>query len=96
MTTHTPAPWHWHNLGDDWCIDGPDQITPIVAPDRKPTPADARLIAAAPDLLAALEAIITSLDKNTHFGAYQWINDKQTVAAFAQARAKIAKAKATQ
>ena len=64
---HTPGPWHWHDLGTDWVISDSAGNSAIVAPDRKPTPANARLIAAAPDLLAALEMLNSLCAKQERF-----------------------------
>jgi len=81
-TKHTPGPWHWHDLGNDWCVSGANGDNAIVAPDRKPSTADARLIAAAPELLAALERIAA------------WKTDWRIDEAIVIARAAIAKATA--
>ena len=72
---HTPGPWKWKEvalpgLGDDrWC----EVLNPIIGPaiirhesSSEPTPwkispANARLIAAAPDLLAVLIELVTWL-----------------------------------
>lgn len=66
MTEHTPGPWKAAHLGDSIAILGtraedpePDgrTVAEIFDTDTEAT-ADARLIAAAPDLLAALEWIV--------------------------------------
>lgn len=61
--THTPGPWR---IGDGessrvYLVNGPDgAIGEVVYADAR-NPADARLIAAAPDLLAALEECVSTL-----------------------------------
>ena len=62
MSAHTPGPWGL----DGNLIEGPDgeRVACITAYSRR-TPkqkANARLIAAAPDLLAALQALVAELD----------------------------------
>jgi hypothetical protein len=60
MSKHTPGPWVFDNLG---CISAEtrDPVATVDAPvdfdDLKEIHANARLIAAAPDLLAACKAI---------------------------------------
>lgn len=56
MNAHTPGPWH---IGDGTRIIGANSQRVSVCDDNHATPglANARLIAAAPDLLAALKAI---------------------------------------
>ena len=65
MNAHTPAPWYW----SDNVPDAPKNHCTIVDADgftiAEPSPmseADARLIAAAPDLLAALQALVGEAD----------------------------------
>ena len=62
MSKHTPGPWGL----DGNLIEGPDgeRVACITAYSRR-TPkqkANARLIAASPDLLAALQALVAELD----------------------------------
>lgn len=55
MTQHTPGPWFAHNVGL-----GPNGAGPFTYPlgnDPDKAAANARLIAAAPDMLAALKAL---------------------------------------
>lgn len=54
MSTHTPGPWTYHNVGGhrEILVDG----VALVRLTKDATPADAYLIAVAPDLLEALEA----------------------------------------
>mgnify|MGYP001558852063 FL=1 len=104
-TKHTPGPWKYQKpRGHQHAIDRKyEVVAPINGGGESVivgehtgvdclNEANARLIAAAPDLLAALQAIEDSLQ--TSDGAFDWINSKETVAAFADARAAIAKAKA--
>lgn len=53
--THTPGPWHIGNASQWLNIENKDFFVAKVGVDRWE---DARLISAAPDLLAALEAIV--------------------------------------
>ena len=83
MTQHTPGPWFAHNVGL-----GPNGAGPFTYPlgnDPDKAAANARLIAAAPDMLAALEAFVGSR-KGDGMG---WTLDSLE----ALARAAIAKAK---
>jgi hypothetical protein len=74
MTQHTPGPWFAHNIGL-----GPNGEGPFTYPlgnDPDKAAANARLIAAAPDLLAALQAIAatsTEEDAETALGSIQMI-----------------------
>lgn len=93
-TKHTPGPWrafdasdmHEPHLGPVFVV-GPErfhtvaEVRPGETDDDLPaqTPANARLIAAAPDLLAALEGVLRVADRAT--------------VEFDAARAAIAKAK---
>lgn len=96
MSEHTEGPWEWS--GDD--IDGPDYA--IVLERRvdcgtycqggtarlEISDADRRLIAAAPDLLAALERIVAlGASDPERFRAEIGDADKQARAAIAKARA---------
>jgi hypothetical protein len=79
-TAHTPGPWHWNGLATIWYTPGEpgevdrDIIVAEVICDYldsscvEPIPvreANARLIAAAPDLLAALESVVRICDRKT-------------------------------
>ena len=85
--THTPGPWSAAADGTQWKIstlafandqtDGPDNVGPV---PLKGTLENARLIAAAPDLLDALQAVCD---------AY---GDRDTLL-IAQCKAALAKAK---
>ena len=92
--SHTPGPWKWDG---NVCDYDPEQEAPwlVLDPDSSTTdpilrgeihcgnPANARLIAAAPDLLKALQAMLT------HMGMDE---DEWNKPTFDQARAAIAKA----
>jgi len=94
---HTPGPWELADIGDYSDFDGNSRV--VLGDDRriavvKVTPgsalfaesdANARLIAAAPDLLAALEAMVRDADRNQRPGGGSDVPDS--------ARAAIAKAK---
>lgn len=89
MSKHTPGPWLYKSNGSyfDVGIDNhEDSVIPVyptvcigVPHDQE---ANARLIAAAPDLLEALEAVVRVADRDT--------------VEFRMARAAIAKAKGEQ
>lgn len=70
MTQHTAGPWTIRN-GNPTIIDGPHETAPhtyTLAETfgyKAQREANARLIAAAPDLLAALKAILDSEDGST-------------------------------
>jgi hypothetical protein len=98
---HTPGPWQWSHNGasthDTHCIEisGGDRIGNVAYcqsytgdgyDDRSETIANARLIAAAPELLEALQAIVKSLADHDDEGMVE--HAAQMVAA----RAAIAKA----
>ncbi|HCF7143612.1 hypothetical protein APA44_21535 [Pseudomonas aeruginosa] len=63
MSKHTPGPWQWshgrllHNVPGEYS----DTILDIQDKVWRPTEEDARLIAAAPDLLEALQACIQQI-----------------------------------
>ena len=62
--SHTPGPWVVE-MGGEYRIRGAnDQTVFLIGDDRRliPTGADAALIAAAPELLAALEAAVLHLE----------------------------------
>lgn len=88
MSKHTPGPWVARPdpnacLPDDWCVGIGDSLANIdkvaVCSER-----DARLIAAAPELLEACQALIAYCDKNPPMGDSLW--------SVRQIRAAIAKA----
>ena len=75
---HTPGPW---NIGTGWIYAGPVTNARIICEFKEHPGNDgnARLIAAAPDLLAALEGVLRVADRKTN--------------EFDAARAAIAKAR---
>ena len=90
----TPGPWkaecigkHWNNPDiENWIITYTDDGERIV--DHVYEAADAHLIAAAPDLLQALEAMLDA-DRAYEYGGYT----ESELAAIKQSRAAIAKAR---
>jgi hypothetical protein len=60
-TEHTAGPWTVSKPSGNY-IDTPASKGSIAALTFSATPADARLIAAAPDLLAALQEVLCDLD----------------------------------
>jgi len=93
---HTPGPWIIrHEQGSPWpTLHGKGSSGWIAqVPMSLPNQANARLIAAAPDLLAVLEGLVNSVDEyglRDHAGAT--ITEKET----ATAHAAIAKARGTE
>lgn len=95
---HTPSPWEIERVKNGWA-----QISATngqwyefakvaVMMDRKPSPsgkANATLIAAAPELLEALEAIVVLFEGASGAGANHW----EQFAEYRSAREAIAKAK---
>ena len=70
-TEHTKGPWEIETKGSRHFIDGADQLTVAYVDragvrDRQEIEANARLIAAAPDLLAALIEMLAASEKPTH------------------------------
>lgn len=106
MSAHTPAPWRIEahtaespeqiSHSCDWTIFGADGNSVCIEPfqSNKCAAANARLIAAAPELLAALEAILTDLELRADF---KFGLDKGVLEVsdgiYQQAREAIAKAK---
>jgi len=67
MTEFTPGPWRWHSLMQRWEHGGADadeyvliDLDTVCGP-QLPSEADAHLIAAAPDLYAAVEDLMWHL-----------------------------------
>lgn len=105
MSTHTPGPWHVGAHGeigtDESCIAIPcDKVREHIIIARSVSSkigwrernANTRLIAAAPDLLAALEAMLHGLRSTSTISEYNAEREE----ACTLARAAIAKAKAVQ
>ncbi len=92
--THTPGPWKITGgrfVGEGQMIGAPSgHICRVYAPDNRDESANARLIAAAPELLAACKAVIGhGYCANTSSVASQ---DYVSKKAIAKVRAAIAKA----
>ena len=96
-TQHTPGPWHWDgnpcNYDKEqeapWLIDANDSYPPILGGTITcQSDANARLIAAAPDLLEALQDLFEADMEHVLMGDGK---DDQ-IEAIAKARAAIAKA----
>lgn len=81
--THTPGPWFAHNIGLGPNGEGPFTYPLGTDPDK--AAANARLIAAAPDMLAALEAIA---GESTGYDTEQMIANIQGLCRDAIAKAK--------
>jgi hypothetical protein len=72
MTDHTPGPWEWHHqkidsIDYEWSLQTPTQafllfdFSPTISPDE--CAANSSLIAAAPEMLAALKDAIARADQ---------------------------------
>jgi hypothetical protein len=98
MSEHTPGPWEWD--GDVWEYDRENEAPwlmsaktgmPVIKGDIDCMRDDARLIAAAPELLEALEALVDDYmqwEMNPVSGNARNVHDLHD-----QARAAIAKAR---
>lgn len=97
MSNHTPGPWIWardileNNAQDYLCSE--DYKTRILQAQWRGEPADARLIAAAPDLLEACELHISALRSQIRDGKQRpeyaeliYQAQKKMMAAIAKAR----------
>lgn len=96
--SHTPGPWRAENDDPTFLILGEDRvyIAEVGLPGVE-MESNARLIAAAPDLLAALERCLAAED--SYFGMKSYVVDqgpyiREIDLADEQARAAIAKARA--
>jgi len=98
---HTPGPWHCGNRDNWWRIYDENGVYIAAAKDPSPAPnhkadgfdieeANARLIAAAPDLLEALKWLVYECNTNFIFADDV---DGPEYAALEAARTAIAKAK---
>ena len=56
QTTHTPGPWHVNGIEAIFSVIGNRSVAKVYNPES-----DARLIASAPDLLAACEQVLSYL-----------------------------------
>lgn len=99
MSKHTPGPWihdtrgyphpdvkatSGFNIACTWGVNGQPKTKESYEAQKKIARANARLIAAAPDLLEACQALIAYCDKNPPMGDSLW--------SVRQIRAAIAKA----
>jgi len=104
MSTHTPGPWTIHSEAANAASGSPINseirgghhvVVRLGTMHADSTKANARLIAAAPDLLAALQAIVNKAHPRADYlngDATHYIGPKELVDA---ARAAIAKAEGT-
>ena len=88
MITHTPGPWHVYISPGGWqtcvCAEDGSIITRMGNYSGSPVLANAHLIAAAPDLLAALRSLCSEF--------YMMMNPSLLPSAYRAACAAIAKA----
>ena len=66
MSKHTPGPWRASELGvlsDKLTSYGNWYVCSLIDPDNEEHKANARLIAAAPELLESLEDLLSNLDE---------------------------------
>ena len=92
MTEHTPGPWEWLNLGFGFELIGNNGRPVIDCDCRIEAPGDFTLLAAAPDLLAACEALLESnlqLQRAVHGGLRNGPAEDMAVAAVAKARGEV-------
>lgn len=85
MAKQTPGPWRYIKSGRNnlWHIEREENGAPVCSIPKGGSEPNARLIAAAPDLLAAIKAMVE------HYGDH---DDDFSAEARAQARAALAKA----
>lgn len=94
MSQHTPAPWSPVVAGSGdcptWCVRIGNRLTPLPAgtASMEQMDADMLLIAAAPDLLAALRAIVKRVNDG---GSYRMGADIDAIARAAIAKAEVQK-----
>lgn len=89
-TKHTPGPWQANKWAPGYSISAPDsQYTVCNLSDCNNAEANARLIAAAPDMLEACQQIINDSDMDAIHGAGRSV----THDAIDKVRAAIAKAR---
>lgn len=84
---HTPGPWECDPIGHE--VYETERMTVIATLPLVRTIADARLIAAAPDLLEALIAIVEQSQRLQDAGV---VRNRETNERWIQAKAAIAKA----
>ena len=59
MSKHSPGPWTW---GDDQCLCSGDEVVIQVNEYMDASIEDARLLAAAPEMLTALKDVVASME----------------------------------
>ena len=88
MAKHTPGPWHV-GMKPGPIVYGEDgaQVAPLHVPmvPKEENRANARLIAAAPELLEALENLLEHVENRDALGAY-WADPMAARAAIAKAK----------
>lgn len=90
MSKHTPGPWE--TGGNDVCVDG--RILFLgTGEDYSKRAADARLVAAAPELLEALDWLLHLAHGCSKGGQYCPVTDEEWTDAWGEAKAAIARAK---
>lgn len=90
MNDHTPAPWYYTDSesGHTWWIEtDADAETTAVATAWR-SEADARLIAAAPRMLAALKMLVDA-DQQTAFTIGAWEQEARLIIADVEAEADV-------
>lgn len=100
---HTPGPWAFrpetsaivgatHHVGENYAYETIGHLSESIFIDASEREANARLIAAAPDLLAALENIISLAERGAKSGNDPEMTDIWLRGDIAAARAAIARA----
>jgi hypothetical protein len=84
--THTPGPWSVETKGSRHFIDGADELSVAYVDragvrERQTYEANARLIAASPDLLAALEDIVRLATTSDFWLPKAWLDDAKAAIA---------------
>ena len=69
MSKHTPGPWVWTPESESIHGYSPEGEALVVVYELNTNEADARLIAAAPDLLTALEGLLEITDFHELYGS---------------------------
>ena len=101
MMTHTPGPWHvrearWHEVAADAISDNGEEYELVIAQcdpavqllnNDSEIRANARLIAATPDLLAALERLVADVDAEEYINQTAHSTDDYDMAFAAIAKA---------
>ena len=90
MSGHTPGPWKWFDYPDGRKLLCAQNRAVIHCPDASITcdSDDARLIAAAPDLLAALKAMMDGAYGNPSFPDENALVEEEAAKAIAKAEGK--------